>query len=89
MDETSLSNGELYTIVTNKAAKEKKGALVALVEGTSSEKVIEALEKIPQEKLDMVEEVTLDMAESMRKIVRRCFPNARRTIEFAGEPIFC
>jgi transposase len=29
----------------------------------------------------MVEEVTLDMAESMRKIVRRCFPNARRTID--------
>ncbi|MDR1983575.1 MAG: hypothetical protein LBQ28_01950 [Prevotellaceae bacterium] len=48
IDETSLSNGELYTIVTNKAAKGKKGALVALVEGTSSEKVIEALEKIPQ-----------------------------------------
>jgi transposase len=81
IDETSLSNGELYTIVTNKAAKGKKGALVALVEGTSSEKVIEALEKIPQEKLDMVEEVTLDMAESMRKIVRRCFPDARHTID--------
>jgi len=81
IDETSLSKGELYTIVTNKAAKGKKGALVAIVEGTSSEKVIEVLEKIPEEKLNQVEEVTLDMSDSMRKIVRRCFPNARRVID--------
>ena len=81
IDETSLSNGELYTIVTNKAAKGRKGALVAIVEGTSSEKVIEVLEKIPEDKLNGVEEVTLDMAESMRKIVHRCFPNARRVID--------
>ena len=81
IDETSLSNGELYTIVTNKAAKGKKGALVAIVEGTASEKVIEVLEKIPEEKLGQVEEVTLDMADSMRKIVRRCFPNASRVID--------
>ena len=81
IDETSLSNGELYTIVTNKAAKGKKGALVAIVEETASEKVIEVLEKIPEEKLAQVEEVTLDMAESMRKIVRRCFPDAIRVID--------
>ena len=81
IDETSISNGELYTIVTNKAAKGKKGALVAIVEGTSSEKVIEVLEKIPLEKRSLVEEVTLDMAESMRKIVRCCFPNAIRVID--------
>ena len=81
IDETSLSNGELYTIVTNKAAKGKKGALVAIVEGTSSEKVIEVLEKIPEEKLNQVEEVTLDMSDSMRKIVRRCFPKANRVID--------
>ena len=81
IDETSISNGELYTIVTNKAAKGKKGALVAIVEGTSSEKVIQVLEKIPQEKRDLVEEVTLDMAESMRKIVRCSFPNAIRVID--------
>jgi len=81
IDETSFSNGELYTIVTNKAAKGKKGALVAIVEGTSSETVIEVLEKIPEEKLNQVEEVTLDMSESMRKIVRRSFPEASRVID--------
>jgi len=30
MDETALSNGELYTIVTNKAAKGRKASLVAI-----------------------------------------------------------
>ena len=81
IDETSLSNGELYTIVTNKAAKCKKGSLIAIAEGTTSETIIEVLEKIPEEKLKLVEEVTLDMAESMRKIVRRCFPCALRVID--------
>ena len=81
IDETSLSNGELYTIVTNKAAKGKKGALVAIVEGTKSEKIIEVLEKIPEEKLQQVEEVTLDMTDSMRKVVRRTFPQASRVID--------
>jgi transposase len=81
IDETSLSNGELYTIVSNKAAKGKKGALVAIVEGTSSDRIIEVMEKIPEEKLNQVEEVTLDMSDSMRKIVRRCFPNAIRVID--------
>lgn len=36
IDETSLSNGELYTIVTNKAAKGRKGSLVAMVKGTQA-----------------------------------------------------
>ena len=81
IDETSLSNGELYTVVTNKAAKGKKGVLVAIVEGTASEKIIAALEKIPEDKRNQVEEVTLDMADSMHKIVRRCFPNARRVTD--------
>ena len=39
IDETSLSQGELYTIITNKEAKGKKGCLVAIVKGTDSEKV--------------------------------------------------
>ena len=81
IDETSISNGELYTIVTNKSAKGRKGALVAIVKGTSSETVIAVLERIPEEKRNEVIEITLDMAESMRKIVRRCFPKARRVID--------
>jgi transposase len=81
IDETSVSEGELYTIVTNKAAKGRKGVLVAVVLGTESEKVIQALEHIPEALLAKVKEITLDMADSMRKIVRRCFPNAIRVID--------
>jgi len=81
IDETSLSNGELYTIVTNKTAKGQKGALVAIAEGTKSETIIDVLKKIPEEKRLQVEEVTLDMAESMRKIVSKSFPKASRVID--------
>jgi transposase len=81
IDGTSLSNGELYTIVTDKAAKGKKGAPVAIVAGTGSEDVNAVLDKVPEEKLNMVEEVTLDMSESMRKIVRHSFPKAQRVID--------
>ena len=81
IDETSVNNGELYTIVTNKATKGKQGTIVAIVKGTSSDDVIEVLEKIPEEHLEAVEEVTLDMAASMHKIVRRCFPKASRVID--------
>lgn len=76
IDETSLSNGELYTIVINKAAKGKKGALVAMVKGVAYEEVKEILLKIPEGSRKKVKEVTMDMAAAMEKIVRRCFPKA-------------
>ncbi len=81
IDETALTNGELYTIVTNKAGKGKKGTLVAMIMGTQAQKVIEVLEKIPEEERDGVVEVTLDMAGSMQKIVNSCFPKASRVID--------
>jgi len=76
-----LSNGELYTILTNKAAKGRKGALVALVKGTSSENIIPILKKIPRSKRNKVKEVTLDMAGSMNLIVEKSFPEAVRIID--------
>ena len=81
IDETSVSNGELYTIVTNKAARCSKGSLVAIISGTKAEDVNAVLEKIPEEERDKVEEITLDMSDSMRKIVRRSFPCAQRVID--------
>jgi transposase len=81
IDESSLSNGELYTMLTNKAAKGRKGALVAMVKGTTSEKVISILDKIPRSKRNKVKEVTLDMAGSMNLIVEKCFPKAVRVID--------
>ena len=46
IDETALSQGELYTVITNKAAKGKKGALIAMVKGTNSDKVKDVLLRI-------------------------------------------
>ncbi|WP_205943203.1 ISAon1 family transposase, partial [Pedobacter cryotolerans] len=77
IDETSLSQGELYTILTNKAAKGKKGALVAIVKGTESESVIKVLQKIAERARKKVKEVTLDLAPTMARIVRRSFPKAK------------
>jgi transposase len=81
IDETSVSRGELYTIVTNKAAHGGKGTVVAIVSGTVSEVVIEALERIPEDVRAKVKEITLDMSDSMRRIVRSCFPKAIRVID--------
>ena len=74
LDETSLSNGELYTILTNKNAHGKKGSIVAIVKGTKADDVINILHKISIEKRNMVKEVTVDMAGSMNLIAKKCFP---------------
>ena len=76
IDETSLSQGELYTIVTNKDAKGKKGVLISMIKGTQSDNVSKNLNKIPEEKRHLVKEVTLDMSTSMQKIVSKSFPKA-------------
>ncbi|MBF4467756.1 transposase, partial [Flavobacterium sp. LC2016-12] len=76
IDEVALSQGELYTIVTNKKFKGKKGSLVAIIAGTKAEQVIEHISKINYKKRSSVKEITLDMANSMKLISRRCFPKA-------------
>jgi len=81
LDETSLSNGELYTVLTNKAAKGRKGALVAMIKGTSSETIIPILKEIPETSRLMVKEITLDMAGSMNLIAEKCFPKATLVID--------
>ena len=81
LDETAFCNGELYTIVTNKDAKGKKGAIVAMVKGTKAETVIKILHKIPLKQRKKVKEVTLDMAGNMGLIVRKSFPNATLVID--------
>ena len=50
IDEVALSQGELYTIVTNKQSKGKKGSLVAIVAGTKADQVIEHISKIDYKK---------------------------------------
>ncbi len=81
IDESSLSDGELYKFVTNREAKTRDGCLVAVVAGTKSEDVIAVLRQIDEERRHAVEEATLDLSDSMRKIVRAAFPKASRVID--------
>jgi transposase len=76
IDETAVSNGELYTIITNKKAKGKKGALVAIVEGIKASEINLTLAKIPEAARNTVKEVTLDMSNAMDAIIRKSFPQA-------------
>ena len=76
IDETSLSNGELYTIITNKFAKGSKGAIVAIIKGTKSKDIIKIVNSIAASRRNMVKEITLDMAGSMNLIAKKCFPKA-------------
>jgi hypothetical protein len=81
IDETSLSNGELYTIVTNKAGHGRKGTLVAMVKGVKADYVIQKLQRLPVRARHEVESVTMDMSNSMYNIVSKCFPNAEQVID--------
>jgi len=76
IDETSLSHGELYTILTNKKAKGKKGSIVAVIQGTKADNIIDILNRIPLKQRNKVKEITLDMAANMQLIAKRSFPNA-------------
>jgi len=76
MDETCLSNGDLYTIVTNKQAHGKQGSLVAMIKGTKSENVIHYLQKLSRGRRLQVEEITVDLSPTMHLIAKRAFPNA-------------
>ena len=81
IDESSLSNGELYTFVTNRDARTRERSLVAVVAGTKSEDVIAVLLRVDEDKRNVVKEITLDLSDSMRKIVRTAFPKASRVID--------
>lgn len=81
LDEVALSDGELYTVLTSKKAKGRKGSIVAVVKGTRSEDVVAHFRKIPQKLRKQVKEITLDMSGSMKLIARTCFYNAAQTVD--------
>jgi len=70
IDEVSLSQGELYTFVTNKNGRGESGSLVACIKGTLSKDIINVLEKLPMDLRKKVKEVTLDMAKNMESAVK-------------------
>lgn len=71
IDETALSNGELYTIAINKEAKGRKDSSVAMILGTQAQNIVEVLQKIPGYLRKRVREVTTDIATSLNLAVRR------------------
>jgi transposase len=77
IDEVSLSQGELYTFVTNKNGKGKQGTLVASIKGTLTSDIVSVLGKLPLELRNQVKEVTLDMANNMESSARQSFPNSK------------
>jgi transposase len=76
IDETAVSKGELYTIITNKDAHGGKGALLSIVEGIKCSDIVKVLNKIPEAVRNTVKEVTLDMSKVMEAIIRKSFPQA-------------
>lgn len=82
IDETSFSNGELYTIVTNKDGHGEKGSLIAMIRGTKSDDVCGwLLRKLLVGKRRKVKTITLDMSGSMSRIAKKCFPLAKQIID--------
>jgi len=76
LDETCLSNGDVYTILTNKEAHGDKGALAAMIRGVASDTVSAILRKIPLKQRLKVKTVTTDLSSSMMLTVRNVFPGA-------------
>lgn len=52
-----------------------------MIKGIDSQNVSKILKKIPEKKRNKVREVTLDMAASMQKIVKSCFPKAMQVTD--------
>jgi len=75
IDETSLQ-GELYTIIHNKDAHGRKGAIVAVVKGTNTADVLKVLMQLPEDKREQVMSVTMDLSDCMRAITKEAFPKA-------------
>lgn len=76
LDETCLSNGDVYTILTNKAAKGQRGAIVCMVRGVSSSYVTKIFKLISEEKRMMVRNITMDLSSAMMKTAKESFPRA-------------
>lgn len=75
IDEVALSKGDLYTILTNKSKRSKKGTVIAIIQGTKSDDIITVLNKLPNKHI--VKEVTMDMAPTMESAIKNVFPQAK------------
>ena len=81
IDEVSLSQGELYTILINKERTGRSGSIIAIIKGTDVKIVTSVLLRLSRRRRFQVREITLDMAPNMEQIARVCFPVARRVTD--------
>ncbi|KAB6118624.1 transposase [Bacteroides xylanisolvens] len=80
-DIIAVLKGDLYTILINRDKRGRKGSIIAVIQGTKTDDIIAVLTKMPQELRNQVKEITLDMAGSMQKIAKTCFPRAMQVID--------
>lgn len=77
LDETCLSNGEVWTFLTNKDGHAGKGTLAAAIPGTKSDEIISILTAAMGKSVRRrVKEVTCDLSPSMMLIAEEVFYNA-------------
>ena len=77
LDETCLSNGEVWTFLTNKSGHGGRGTLAAAIPGTKSDEIISTLIGAMGKSLRRkVKEVTCDLSPSMMLIAEEVFYNA-------------
>lgn len=77
LDETCLSNGEVWTFLTNKEGKGGRGTLAAAIPGTKSDEIISILVNAMGKSVRRrVKEVTCDLSPSMMLIAQEVFYNA-------------
>lgn len=81
IDEVSLSQGELYTIVSSRDKPGRKKKLIAVITSTKAEDILKVLLKTPLKKRKQVREVSMDMAPSMKKACREAFPEAEQVTD--------
>ena len=82
IDETGLFQGDLYTIIYNKDNRGKKGSLAAIIKGTKANIITDAISKqVDMVKRINIEEITLDLSNSMDWITREIAPNAIKTFD--------
>lgn len=55
--------------------------MVGIFQGTKAEPIVDQLLKLPYSVRNQVQEVTLDMAHSMKHIVKTCFPKATQVTD--------
>jgi len=81
IDEVALSNGELYTLVTNPKSRAKRNTIVAIIEGTKAIDIINVLNEIALYRRKKVKAVSSDMAPNMQLAIKKSFENAEVVID--------